>query len=142
MKNWPKNVCQISDIDGVTVTFEQALTWAIRIAQFFKKRGLDHTSVIGIVAANTTYVMPLGVACLFNATPFHAINPILDEDTIKFMFGITKPQLIFCDKQNYNKVVEATKDWSPEVYTISEPLEGKPSIQSLLEPTTTEKFYR
>ncbi|EDW13211.1 4-coumarate--CoA ligase-like 7 [Drosophila mojavensis] len=142
MKNWPKNVCQISDIDGVTVTFEKALTWAIRIAQFFKKRGLDHTSVIGIAAANTTYLMPLGVACLFNGTPFHAINPILDEDTIKFMFAISKPKLIFCDKEQYNKVVEATKDWGPEVYTISEPLEGKPSIQSLLEPTTTEMFYR
>ncbi|TDG38668.1 hypothetical protein AWZ03_014911, partial [Drosophila navojoa] len=139
MKNWPKNVIQISDTDGVTVTCEQALTWAIRIAQFFKKRGLDHTSVIGIAAANTTYVMPLGVACLFNATPFHAISPLFDEETIKFMFAISKPKLIFCDKEQYDKIVEATKGWSPEVYTISEPMEGKPSIQSLLEPTTTEK---
>ncbi|XP_017860238.1 PREDICTED: 4-coumarate--CoA ligase 1-like [Drosophila arizonae] len=141
MKNWPKNVCQISDTDGVTVTFEQALTWAIRIAQFFKKRGFDHTSVIGIAAANTTYVMPLAVACLFNGTPFHAINPVLDESTMKYMYEITKPKLIFCDKEQYNKIVGATKGWSPEVYTISEPLKGKPSIQSLLEPTTTEKFY-
>ncbi|EDW13209.2 4-coumarate--CoA ligase 1 [Drosophila mojavensis] len=142
MKNWPKNVIQISDSDGVTVTCEQALTWAIRIAQFFKKKGLDHTSVIGIAAANTTYLMPLGVACLFNATPFHAISPLFEEETIKFMFTISKPKLIFCDKEQYNKVIEATKDWGPEVYTISEPLEGKPSIQSLLEPTTTEMFYR
>ncbi|XP_017856875.1 PREDICTED: 4-coumarate--CoA ligase 1-like [Drosophila arizonae] len=142
MMNWPKKVLQISDSDGVIVTCEQALTWAIRIAQFFKKRGLDHTSVIGIAAANTTYVMPLAVACLFNATPFHAISPLFEEETIKFMFEITKPKLIFCDKEQYNKIVEATKGWSPEVYTVSEPLEGKPSIQSLLEPTTTEKFYR
>ncbi|XP_030080244.1 4-coumarate--CoA ligase 1-like [Drosophila hydei] len=141
MKNWPSNVCQISDIDGVTVTFEQALKWSIRIAQFLKKRGFDHNSVVGIAAANSTYVMPLAVGCLFNGTPFHAINPILDEGTINYMFEITKPKLIFCDKQEYNKIVAATKDWSPEVYTVSEPIEGKPSIQSLLEPTNTEKFY-
>ncbi|XP_030080280.1 4-coumarate--CoA ligase-like 7 [Drosophila hydei] len=145
LSNWPKKVLQISDIDGVTVTSEQALTWAIRIAQFLKKRGFDHNSVVGIAAANSTYIMPLAVGCLFNTTPFHAISPMFDEGTdflyIKFMFETTKPKLIFCDKQEYNKIVAATKDWSPEVYTVSEPIEGKPSIQSLLEPTNTEKFY-
>ncbi|XP_023037953.1 uncharacterized protein LOC6639929 [Drosophila willistoni] len=62
MKNWPNNVCQINDIDGVSVTNEQGITWAIRIAQYLKKRGLNHKNVIGIAGKNTTYVMPLGVA--------------------------------------------------------------------------------
>lgn len=66
-------------MDGVTVTFEQGLTWAIRIAQYLKKRGLNYKDVIGIAAKNSTYVMPLGVACLMNATPFHAVNPVLDQ---------------------------------------------------------------
>ncbi|XP_030556034.1 4-coumarate--CoA ligase 1-like [Drosophila novamexicana] len=142
MRNWPKNVCQISDTDGVSLTSEHALTWAIRMAQHFKKRGLDDSSVIGIAARNTTYIMPLGVACLLNATPFHSINPILDEATIKFMFEITKPALIFCDKQEYRKVYAATKDWQPEIFIIDEPMDGVPNIRSLLEFTTTEKFYQ
>lgn len=75
----PRDSLQICDIDGVTVTFEQGLTWAIRIAQYLKKRGLNHKDVIGIAAKNSTYVMPLGVACLMNGTPFHAVNPVLDE---------------------------------------------------------------
>lgn len=70
---------QINDVDGVSVTNGQGITWAVRIAQYLKKRGLNHKDVIGIAAKNTTYVMPLGVACLMNCTPFHSVNPMLDE---------------------------------------------------------------
>jgi len=42
---------QISDSEGVEVTFGQALTWAIRIAQQLKSRGLDHKDIIGISAS-------------------------------------------------------------------------------------------
>jgi len=98
MKNWPTNVCQVSktsdknfkilfktynrqinDLDGTSVTNAQGITWAIRIAQYLKQRGLNHKDVIGIAAKNTTYLMPLGVACLMNTTPFHSVNPMLDE---------------------------------------------------------------
>lgn len=63
----------------MTVTFDQAITWAIRIAQIFKKKGLEYPDVIGLTVRNSTYVMPLGVACLLNGTPFHAVNPVMDE---------------------------------------------------------------
>lgn len=70
---------KINDVDGVTVTSGQCITWAIRIAQHLKDRNLSHKDVIGIVAKNTTYIMPLVVACLMNTTPFHAVNPMLDD---------------------------------------------------------------
>lgn len=72
---------QISDSEGVEVTFGQALTWAIRIAQQLKSRGLDHKDIIGISARNTTYIMPTAVACFFHGTPFQSANPILEECT-------------------------------------------------------------
>ncbi|XP_030387883.1 4-coumarate--CoA ligase 1-like [Scaptodrosophila lebanonensis] len=143
MKNWPKNVFQIYDTEDVKVTNGEGLAWAIRLAQHFKKRGLNHTDVIGIAAKNTTYVMPLGVACLMNTTPFHSINPMLDEDTLRHIFKITKPTLIFCDGQEYAKVYAATTSptWKPEIYTLTDPIIGVPTIESLLTPTTTEMFY-
>lgn len=61
------------------MTNAQGITWAIRIAQSLKQRGLNHKDVTGIAAKNSTYLMPLGVACLMNATPFHSVNPLLDE---------------------------------------------------------------
>ncbi|XP_043065707.1 luciferin 4-monooxygenase-like [Drosophila bipectinata] len=142
MRNFPKNVFQINDIDGVTVNFEQGILWAIRMAQIFKKRGLKHSDVIGIAARNSTYVTPLGVACLFNTTPFHAVNPTYDEGTTNHVFSITKPSLIFCDGQDYQKILAATIAWKPEIFTVTEPLQGVPHIDSLLNPTPTELFYQ
>ncbi|KAH8238005.1 hypothetical protein KR032_010557 [Drosophila birchii] len=142
MKNWPKNIYQIWDDDGVVVTFEQALTWAIRIAQFFKGRGLTHKDVIGIAGGHSKFLHPLAVACIMNGTPFHSPHPGLDEDTLKYVFSVTKPNLIFCDGNIYDRVHRATIEWQPEIYTLTDHIEGKPSIETLLEPTTTEKSYQ
>ncbi|KAH8371970.1 hypothetical protein KR093_009555, partial [Drosophila rubida] len=142
MRNWPKNVCQINDADGVSVTNEQAITWAIRIAQYLKHRGLNHKDVIGISAKNTTYVMPLGIACLMNTTPFHAVNPMLDEETIKYVFELTKPMIIFCDGHEFEKIRSATRGWHPEIFTLVDHIEGVPKIETLLDPTDTERLYQ
>ncbi|KAH8285043.1 hypothetical protein KR054_004254 [Drosophila jambulina] len=142
MKNWPKNTCQIWDDEGVVVTFEQKLTWSIRIAQFFKGRGLKHRDIIGIAAGNSKFLYPLGVACLMNGTPFHAPHAVFDEATLKHVFSITKPNLIFCDGNIYEKVRAATIEWQPEMYTLTDHVEGVPNIESLLEPTTTETSYQ
>ncbi|KAH8375601.1 hypothetical protein KR200_000194 [Drosophila serrata] len=142
MRNWPKNVCQINDTDGVVVTFDQAITWAIRIAQIFKKKGLQCPDIIGLSTRNSTYVMPLAVACLLNGTPFHAINPVMDEAAVKHVFSITKPKIIFCDGQEYEKVRAATKGWESEIFTVTDPVQGVPHIESLLDPTPTELFYQ
>ncbi|KAH8262805.1 hypothetical protein KR044_000574 [Drosophila immigrans] len=142
MRNYPKKVIQISDTDGIVVTNEEAITWAIRIAQHLKQRGLDHRNVIGVVGRNTTYVMPMGVACLLNGTPFHGVNPIFDEETLKYMYGITKPSLIFCDAQFYDKVKAATLAWAPEIILLSGYVEDVLTIESLLTKTVTENFYQ
>ncbi|XP_016947817.1 luciferin 4-monooxygenase [Drosophila biarmipes] len=142
MRNWPKNVCQINDVDGVELTFQQAITWAVRIAQNLKKKGLKHPDVIGITARNSTYVTPVAVACLLNGTAFHAVNPVWDEATLTHIFSITKPKVLFCDGQEYEKVRSATKGWEPEIFIVSDPIEGVPYIETLLDPTKTEMFYQ
>ncbi|XP_039481350.1 4-coumarate--CoA ligase 1-like isoform X1 [Drosophila santomea] len=142
MRNWPRNVCQIIDVDGVEMTFGQGITWAIRIAQILKKKGLKHPDVIGIAAKNSTYVTPVAVACLLNGTPFHAVNPVSDEATLTHIFSITKPTVIFCDGQDHEKLRVAAKGWQPEIFTITDSVEGVPHIDTFLEPTTTEMFYQ
>ena len=61
------------------MTNGEAITFAIRIAQYLKSFGLRQDDVVGIVGANTTYMMPLVLACLLNCTPFHAVNYKDDE---------------------------------------------------------------
>jgi len=50
--------------------------------------------------------------------------------------------LIFCDGHDYEKIHSATRGWNPEIYTLIDPIEGVPKIETLLDPTTTEMFYQ
>ncbi|KAH8415769.1 hypothetical protein KR222_000475 [Zaprionus bogoriensis] len=142
LRNYPKNICQIYTGDGKITTNEELLQWSVRLAQIFKKRGLRHSDVIAIAAKNSTYVTPTAVACLFNATPFHAVNPTLDVDTLEYVFGITKPQIVFCDAADYEKLKTATSAWSPELITLTGKVQGATNVEELLTPTKTEMFYQ
>ena len=73
MRNNPKHICQvmalkkkyfsngsvknfliqISDTEGTALTNGEAITFAIRIAQYLKSFGLRQDDVVGIVGANT-----------------------------------------------------------------------------------------
>lgn len=75
----PQDICQISDSENTNLTYGQALTAAIRMAQHFRKLKLTADDVIGILAPNTTYVMPVVVAAWFNGNAFHAVNYVLEE---------------------------------------------------------------
>ncbi|XP_064543031.1 uncharacterized protein LOC135431706 [Drosophila montana] len=142
LKNNPKNVCQICIEDGKTATSQDILNWSVRLAQNFKQRGLSHDDVICISAKNSTYVTPAAVACLFNATPFHGVNPILDIKTLTHVLTITKPKLIFCDAVDYEKLKTASAAWTPELITVTGKVEGVTYIEELLSPTKTEMFYQ
>lgn len=118
------------------------LGWATRLAQLFKQRGYSPETVIGIVARNSTYVSAAAVGCLFNATPFHAVNSTLDEETLKYVLGITKPTVIFCDASDYEKLKAACAEWTPELITLTGKVPGVTYVEDLLTPTKTELFYQ
>lgn len=62
--------------------------------------------------------------------------------TLRHVFSITKPSLIFCDGNIYEKVRKTTIEWQPEIYTLTDHVDRVPTIETLLEPTTTEMFYQ
>ncbi|XP_037941983.1 4-coumarate--CoA ligase 1-like [Teleopsis dalmanni] len=117
----PTEICQISDSEDTTLTYGTAITYAIRIAQHFRKLELTQDDIVGIVAPNTTLLMPVAVACWLNCTPFQAIYPLHEENVIEHLFNITKPKVIFCDGLRYEKIK---------------------NLEDLLEPTITEHFFR
>lgn len=75
----PQEICQISDSENTTLTYGQALTAAICVAQHFRSQNLTVDDVIGIMAPNTTYVMPVVMAAWFNGNAFHAVNHVLEK---------------------------------------------------------------
>ncbi|XP_039954628.1 4-coumarate--CoA ligase-like 7 [Bactrocera tryoni] len=142
LKNYPNKVGQVSDIDGREVTNRELLTWSTRLALHFKKLGLRHDDVIGIVAKNSTYTSSVAVGCFMNCTPFHAVNSGLDKDTIRDVFQITKPKIIFCDGEYYEKLHEATSSLNPLFYTLTEHIEGVGTVEDLLSPVPNENLYK
>lgn len=119
------------------------LDWSVRLAQVFKQRGLRHDDVIGIISKNSTYVTPAAVACFFNATPFHAVNPTLDIDTLRHVLEITRPSIIFCDASDFERLTTACAEWTPELITLNSKVQGVTYVEELLLlPTKTERFYQ
>ncbi|XP_061401865.1 luciferin 4-monooxygenase-like [Musca vetustissima] len=142
MKMNPRNILQIDAFDGKTVTSGEVLTWGIRIAMHLKKLRMLKDDIVGISARNTTYLTPLVLGCLFNCNPLHAVNPNFQEAAITHCFGITKPQIIFCDGRDYEKIRKVTNSFKPTIYTLCEHIEGVPTVMDLLEPTKMERFYQ
>ncbi|XP_036330452.1 4-coumarate--CoA ligase 1-like [Rhagoletis pomonella] len=141
LKNFPKKICQVSDIDGLEVTNAEMLSWSIRLARHFKKLGLRHNNVIGIVAKNSTYTSAVAVGCFMNCTPFHAVNGGLDADTIQQLFENTAPKIIFCDGDVYEKIHGATRSLRPLLYTLTNHIDGVAKVEDLLVPTPNEDLY-
>ncbi|XP_011193328.2 uncharacterized protein LOC105219101 [Zeugodacus cucurbitae] len=142
LKNFPNTVCQVSDIDGREVTNRELLTWSTRLALYFKKIGLRHDDVIAIVAKNSTYTSSVAVGCFMNCTPFHAVNSVLDQETICRLFKITAPKIIFCDGEIFEKVHEATRSLKPLFYTLINHIKGVPTVEDLLDRVPNEEFYQ
>uniref|UniRef100_W8C6H7 4-coumarate--CoA ligase 2 n=1 Tax=Ceratitis capitata TaxID=7213 RepID=W8C6H7_CERCA len=142
LKNYPKHVSQVFDPTGREVTNGEMLTWSVRLAQHFKKMGLRHDDVIGIVAKNSTFLSAVVVASLMNCTPFHAVNPVFDKNTIEHIFKTTAPKVIFCDGDFYEKVHSATHALKPLYYTLTDHIEGVAKIEDLLLPSKTEFLYQ
>ncbi|XP_075168230.1 uncharacterized protein LOC142240400 isoform X2 [Haematobia irritans] len=142
MKLRPNKVIQIDDVDGKTLTNQEMLNFAIRIAKYLKKAGFRHEEIVGISAKNTTYLSPVLLGCLFNCTPFHTVHPNYQEAATTHCFGITKPRIIFCDGSNYEIIRKSTLSFKPKIYTLIDHIDGVPSVMELLEPTDGEYLYQ
>lgn len=111
------------------------------IAQYLKSEGLTHRDVVGLIARNSAHLADVLFACLFNATPFHAVNPMVEREAIAALYAITKPKIIFCDGRDYELLKGLTKDWTPKFITLSDPTENVTGIEELLANTIKENNY-
>lgn len=70
----PEDTMQISDNEGITLTFGQVLTMAIRIAKHLRGLQLTADDIVGVFAPNTSYVMPAVLGSWFNGCPVQATH--------------------------------------------------------------------
>uniref|UniRef100_A0A0A1XNH6 Luciferin 4-monooxygenase n=1 Tax=Zeugodacus cucurbitae TaxID=28588 RepID=A0A0A1XNH6_ZEUCU len=141
MRRCPHSICQISDTERTSLTYEEALLQAIRVAEYFRKKHLTQRDVVGMVARNTTHMMAVVLACFFNGIALHAVNPNLDEKSVKSLLEITKPKYVFFDGQDYAKVERATHELDTNLCTLSNHLPNVLSVNDLLQPTGSEHKF-
>ncbi|XP_062131556.1 luciferin 4-monooxygenase [Drosophila sulfurigaster albostrigata] len=142
MKNWPTQTVLINHEDGRRIANAEMRALATRLALFLKKEKLNHNDVVGIIGVTSTYLAPLAVGCFFNTTPFHAVAVNKEASVIKGLYELTKPKIMFCDGNDYERIKEVTKEWAPKFITLTGRVEGVPSIEDLLNPTMQEHFYQ
>ncbi|XP_017126540.1 luciferin 4-monooxygenase [Drosophila elegans] len=127
-------VMQHCDPTSQELTGGQLAQQSARIAQAFKRLGLRRGDVVGISANNSTYLTSVVIAALLRGIPINPLHPEFTEDTVKYMYDITEPKLIFCDVENYHiiKSVNERLINPAKIYLVNGQLEGVLDISVLL----------
>ncbi|XP_030388396.1 probable 4-coumarate--CoA ligase 3 [Scaptodrosophila lebanonensis] len=130
----PNKVLQICDCTGERLTGWQLAQQGLIIAQAFKRLGLHRGDVIGVSANNTTYLTGVIIAALLSGTPINPLHPDFNQETVKYMYDITTPKLIFCDVENYEIIKGVNEQLANPalIYLVNGSIEGVPNVRELL----------
>ncbi|XP_052836974.1 luciferin 4-monooxygenase-like [Drosophila gunungcola] len=132
MVRHPKSVAQISVSEKTILLREDLLNNAIRIATYMRQLGLTQWDIVGVLARNTTHISAVAYACFFNGIALHSLNSTYLPEIIEKLFQNTKPRLIFCDGDEYEKVRAATTKLDVKIVTMRNHPEDAFSIQEIL----------
>ncbi|KRF78968.1 uncharacterized protein Dvir_GJ10987, isoform B [Drosophila virilis] len=140
MRRHPKLIAQISDSENTVLTREELLLNSMRVASYIRSLGLLQSDIVGIIARNTTHICAVAYACFFNGIAFHSLNIVYEQATIEKLFDITKPRLIFCDGEDYEKVKLATENLNLKIITMRNHQIGSISIEEVLATPVEPNF--
>ncbi|XP_064544940.1 uncharacterized protein LOC135432965 [Drosophila montana] len=140
MRRHPKLIAQISDSENTVLTRQELHLNSMRVASYMRSLGLQQSDIVGIIARNTTHICAVAYACFFNGIAFHSLNIIYEQATIEKLFDITKPRLIFCDGEDYEKVKSATENLNVKIITMRNHQIGSISIEEVLATPVEANF--
>ncbi|XP_033167244.1 luciferin 4-monooxygenase-like [Drosophila mauritiana] len=118
MRRHPQLTAQISATEGTVLTRGELLANAMRVASYMRSEGLLQSDIVGIIGRNTTHMLAVAYACFFNGIAFHSLNITYDRDTIEKIYKVTKPSIIFCDGDEFEKVRSATAQLDVKLVTM------------------------
>ncbi|XP_017007312.2 uncharacterized protein Acsx3 [Drosophila takahashii] len=118
MRRHPQLIAQISATENTILTRAELHANSMHVASFMRSEGLLQSDVVGIIGRNTTHMSAVAYACFFNGIAFHSLNISYEQSTIEKLFEITKPRLIFCDGDEFEKVRAATSQLDVKIITM------------------------
>nr|XP_017007219.2 LOW QUALITY PROTEIN: luciferin 4-monooxygenase-like [Drosophila takahashii] len=140
MRRHPQLVAQISATENTVLSRSELLANSMRVACFFRSEGLLQSDVVGIIGRNTTHMLAVAYACFFNGIAFHSLNTLYDRDTIEMVYNITKPRIIFCDGDEFQKVRDATSKLDVKIVTMRNHPTDSIRIEEVLATPIEEDF--
>ncbi|XP_034487213.1 luciferin 4-monooxygenase [Drosophila innubila] len=141
LQSEPLRIFQISHSENTRLTRSQMLQNAVKVSIYLRQQGFkQETHTVGILARNSTHLAALAYGCMFNGTPFHAVNFNVDEHTICHLFGITKPRIICCDAQDYDKMVNIARTLGTKILTVDGSIANVASILDVFQTTLIDNY--
>ncbi|KAH8250226.1 hypothetical protein KR026_008561, partial [Drosophila bipectinata] len=140
MRRHPKLIAQISATENTVLTREELHANSMHVASYMRSMGLLQSDVVGIIARNTTHIFAVTYACFFNGIAFHSLNVAYEQNTIEKLFDITKPKLIFCDGDEFDRVRAATVHQNVKIITMRNHPTGSITIDQVLATPIENNF--
>lgn len=130
----PNNIIQINHTENRSFSSNDVLKLSTRIALSLIERNVSQSDVVGIIATNTSIVMPLCFGCLFVGVPIHPLDVHFNKESIVHSWRKTKPKIIFVEGRMYDIAREALQELqlNSSVFTLNDHSENIPSIDDLL----------
>lgn len=134
IKSSPNRVFQVCDDTGAEMTSQELYKRTIKVVRFLTKLGLKQNDAVGCVAEDSENLSPVTVACLLLGLPISPLSPMMNENDIIYMFGKTKPKIIFCDPSEIEKVKNVVKklDVDCKIFTFKERVEGFQFVDDII----------
>jgi 4-coumarate--CoA ligase len=132
----PERVTQINADDGRETTCAEMRSKSIKMAAFLASLGLRQHDVVGIVAKNSENLLPVVIGCLTLGLPINPLATIMIESDIVYMYGKTRPKVIFCDPEVLEIVKKAVQKIGLEkceIFTFFEKVEEHRFVDDLIE---------
>ncbi|XP_017060677.2 LOW QUALITY PROTEIN: luciferin 4-monooxygenase-like [Drosophila ficusphila] len=140
MRRHPQLIAQISATENTILTRAELHANSMRVASYMRSLGLLQSDVVGIIGRNTTHMLAVAYACFFNGIAFHSLNITYDQKTIEKIYNITKPKVIFCDGDEFEKVRAATSELDVKIVTMRNHPSDSIRIDEVLATPIEENF--
>ncbi|KAL5278267.1 hypothetical protein ACFFRR_003109 [Megaselia abdita] len=139
----PEKVIQINVGENTRWTCEEVLSKSVKVAYNLQRLDLKQTDILGVIATNTSNLMPLCYGMFFIGVPFHAIDCDHSKESAVRRWAITRPKIIFCDGNKLDFVMEIIGELnlSCEVYTLNEHRSGVKQFDELLQELPNDKVF-
>lgn len=125
------------------MTYHEMWLMTVRAAQNLQKMGFQSHQVFSFMVNHADHLVPIVLASLCLACPINALHPLLSKQEIVRVLSKTKPSVIFCAIDEYNRIDEALKELklNMRIFIFDGYIEGLETVESLFADTGIENHF-